>query len=78
MKIRPYLKLAARATKANVTRLAFPMKLTFCITYWCNYKCQTCNIWKMQPRDELTLDEIRLDRRYRWRSVAAQGLRRHL
>ena len=35
------------------------MKLTFCITYWCNYKCQTCNIWKMRPRDELTLDEIR-------------------
>jgi radical SAM protein with 4Fe4S-binding SPASM domain len=35
------------------------MKLTFCITYWCNYKCQTCNIWKMKPRDELTLEEIR-------------------
>ena len=59
MKVRPYATLAARATQANVSRLAFPMKLTFCITYWCNYKCQTCNIWKMKPRDELTLDEIR-------------------
>jgi len=59
VKIRPYATLAARATQANVSRLAFPMKLTFCITYWCNYKCQTCNIWKMKPRDELTLDEIR-------------------
>ena len=59
MKISPYVKLAARATRANVTRLDFPMKLTFCITYWCNYKCQTCNIWQMKPRDELTLDEIR-------------------
>ena len=58
MKIVPYAKLAARATKANVGRLAFPMKLTFCITYWCNYRCQTCNIWKMKPRDELRLDEI--------------------
>ena len=59
MKLRPYATLAAKATQANVSRLAFPMKLTFCITYWCNYKCQTCNIWKMKPRDELTLDEIR-------------------
>ena len=59
MKVVPYAKLAARAARANVARLDFPMKLTFCITYWCNYRCQTCNIWKMKPRDELTLDEIR-------------------
>jgi MoaA/NifB/PqqE/SkfB family radical SAM enzyme len=58
-RIRPYAVLAAAAAKANVTRLAFPMKLTFCITYWCNYRCQTCNIWKMKPTDELSLDEIR-------------------
>ena len=58
-RILPYAALAARAARANVGRLPFPMKLTFCITYWCNYKCQTCNIWKMKPRDELTLEEIR-------------------
>ena len=73
MSVRPYLKLAARATKANVARLAFPMKLTFCITYWCNYKCQTCNIWKMKPRDELTLEEIRrffqVSNRFSWIDV---------
>jgi len=34
------------------------MKLTFCVTYWCNYKCETCNIWKMKPKNELTLKEI--------------------
>jgi MoaA/NifB/PqqE/SkfB family radical SAM enzyme len=55
----PYLALASRAARANLGRLAFPMKLTFALTYWCNYKCQTCNIWKLKPRDELTLDEIR-------------------
>lgn len=55
----PYAALATRAARANLGRLPFPMKLTFCITYWCNYKCQTCNIWKMKPRDELSLDEIR-------------------
>jgi MoaA/NifB/PqqE/SkfB family radical SAM enzyme len=54
-----YVKLAARAVKANVGRPAFPFKLTFCLTFWCNYRCETCNIWKMKPRDELTLDEIR-------------------
>ncbi len=56
--IRPYVKLASNCLRANATRLDFPMKLTFCITYWCNYKCQTCNIWKMKPTDELSLEEI--------------------
>jgi MoaA/NifB/PqqE/SkfB family radical SAM enzyme len=58
-RLRPYAKLAARAARANFGRLDFPMKLVLCITYWCNYRCQTCNIWKMKPRDELSLDEIR-------------------
>jgi radical SAM protein with 4Fe4S-binding SPASM domain len=59
VKVRPYWALARRAAEANVRRLDFPFKLTFCITFWCNYRCETCNIWKMQPRDELRLDEIR-------------------
>ena len=58
-RLRPYVALAARAARANFVRPPFPYKLTFCVTYWCNYKCQTCNIWKMKPRDELRTDEIR-------------------
>ena len=58
-RVRPYLTLAARATKANLARLDFPMKLIFCVTYWCNYRCQSCNIWKMKPEDELQLEELR-------------------
>jgi radical SAM protein with 4Fe4S-binding SPASM domain len=58
-RVRPYVALARRAAEANVRRLDFPFKLTFCLTFWCNYRCQTCNIWKMKPRDELRLDEIR-------------------
>jgi Fe-coproporphyrin III synthase len=58
-RLRPYAALAARALQTNVMRPRFPYKLTFCLTYWCNYACQTCNIWKMKPRDELTLPEIR-------------------
>jgi radical SAM protein with 4Fe4S-binding SPASM domain len=57
-RIRPYYALAKRAAQANLGRLDFPFKLTFCITFWCNYRCETCNIWKMKPRDELRLDEI--------------------
>ena len=59
MRLRPYYALAKQALLDNVRRPDFPFKLTFCLTFWCNYACETCNIWKMQPRDELRLDEIR-------------------
>jgi MoaA/NifB/PqqE/SkfB family radical SAM enzyme len=59
MRLGPYAALAARALEANVRRPEHPYKLTFCVTFWCNYKCETCNIWQMKPRDELKLDEIR-------------------
>ena len=58
MRFAPYLALAGRALEANFRRLSHPYKLTFCLTFWCNYRCETCNIWKMKPRDELRLDEI--------------------
>jgi MoaA/NifB/PqqE/SkfB family radical SAM enzyme len=70
VRLRPYAVLAARAARANAGRLPFPMKLVFSITYWCNYGCTTCNIWKMKPRDELSLDEIRrffrVSNRFSW------------
>jgi Fe-coproporphyrin III synthase len=28
------------------------------VTYWCQYRCQTCNIWKRKPEHELTTDEL--------------------
>jgi MoaA/NifB/PqqE/SkfB family radical SAM enzyme len=36
-----------------------PYKLNFCITYWCQSRCLTCNIWQMKPKGELSIDEIR-------------------
>jgi radical SAM protein with 4Fe4S-binding SPASM domain len=39
--------------------LSKPYKLTFAVTYWCNYRCVHCNIWQKRPQNELTLDEIR-------------------
>ncbi len=29
-----------------------------CVTYWCQYRCKTCNIWQRKPKDELTTDEL--------------------
>jgi MoaA/NifB/PqqE/SkfB family radical SAM enzyme len=54
-----YLDFARNILSSNFGRLKFPYKLTFCVTYWCNYKCKTCNIWQRRPKDELTLEEIR-------------------
>jgi len=50
--------LAGRLAKANVARLAYPLKLNLALTYWCQYKCKTCNIWKRKPTDELTTAEV--------------------
>ena len=35
-----------------------PFKLTFAVTYNCNSKCSTCDIWKKKPEQELDIDEI--------------------
>jgi MoaA/NifB/PqqE/SkfB family radical SAM enzyme len=53
------LNLAKNILSSNFSRLNFPYKLTFVLTYWCNYKCKTCNIWQKKPENELTTDEIR-------------------
>lgn len=58
MKLLPYAHLGARVVKSNFSRLDFPYKLTYATTFWCNYKCQTCNIWEMKPRNEMSLEEI--------------------
>jgi len=35
-----------------------PYKLTFAVTYNCNSRCKTCNIWERESKNELTPDEI--------------------
>ena len=51
-------RLAGRLLKANAGRLAYPLKLNWSLTYWCQYRCKTCNIWQRRPVDELTTDEV--------------------
>src|SRR5215204_1448941 len=52
-----FLGLALLRTTAH--RPVSPLKLNLCLTYWCQYKCKTCNIWKRKPADELTTEEVR-------------------
>lgn len=49
---------AAALAKANVTRLSGPLKINLCVTYACQYRCKTCNIWQRKPTNELTREEL--------------------
>jgi radical SAM protein with 4Fe4S-binding SPASM domain len=51
-----HLGLALVRTTAG--RPAAPLKLNLCLTYWCQYRCKTCNIWRRKPSDELTTSEL--------------------
>ncbi len=54
-----FISLGMTALRSNFSTLGRPYKLTFSISYWCNSKCLTCNIWQIKPKGELTIDEIR-------------------
>ena len=56
--IHQYLNLTRRVLLSNLGRLSAPYKLTFAVTYRCNSRCKTCNIWKRKPADELSTEEI--------------------
>ena len=62
--------LAATALQSNFSQLKKPYKLNFAITYWCQSRCLSCNIWQFKPKGELTIDEIRefarKNRSFRW------------
>src|ERR1700741_5010232 len=49
----------AGVLNATFRRPRAPLKVNWCLTYWCQYRCKTCNIWQRKPTDELTTDEIR-------------------
>jgi MoaA/NifB/PqqE/SkfB family radical SAM enzyme len=53
-----FFKLGMAALKNNFTELDHPYKLNFCITYRCQSRCKTCNIWQLRPKNELWLGEI--------------------
>ena len=59
MKSGKLIGLGLNAAKSNFTELDRPYKMTFAITYKCQSRCLTCNIWQRKPVNELTVDEIR-------------------
>src|SRR3954451_7823958 len=50
--------LGAALLRTTTHRPTTPLKLNLCLTYWCQYRCKTCNIWQRKPADELTTAEI--------------------
>jgi radical SAM protein with 4Fe4S-binding SPASM domain len=53
-----YARAGAHVLRTTIGRPAVPLKLNWCLTYWCQYRCKTCNIWQLKPTDELTTDEV--------------------
>ncbi|MEM5831424.1 MAG: radical SAM protein [Candidatus Aenigmatarchaeota archaeon] len=54
----PSLKLFYRILKTNFG-IFNPFELNFAVTYLCNSRCKTCNIWKIKSKNELSLEEIK-------------------
>src|SRR5271155_4749594 len=59
MAVERLMSLANTAIKSNFVKLDRPYKLNYCITYWCQSRCLTCNIWQIKPKGELTIEEVR-------------------
>lgn len=47
---------ALKATYATGRILKLPVNITVSVSYRCNSRCKTCNVWLL-PNDDLTLDE---------------------
>ncbi|HLW03669.1 MAG TPA: radical SAM protein [Ktedonobacterales bacterium] len=45
-----------QAAYASGKPLALPMNLTISVSYRCNSRCKTCNVWQ-RPNDDFTLEE---------------------
>ena len=45
-----------RASYATGHMIRLPVNITVSVSYRCNSRCKTCNVWLL-PNDDLTLDE---------------------
>jgi radical SAM protein with 4Fe4S-binding SPASM domain len=54
----PYFYLARQALLSNLRRLPRPFKLTFALTYRCNFRCWSCRTWRRPPAPEMTAAEV--------------------
>ena len=51
--------LTKQILASNFRNVKFPYKLNFCLTYKCNSKCLSCDIWKIKSTNELNSDELK-------------------
>lgn len=56
--MRGYINLGYSILKSNFVRPSLPYKLSFILTYKCNFRCTICNIWKKRSENEMTCSEI--------------------
>ncbi len=71
MPLAKVIGIGAVALKSNIATLSMPYALNFAMTYECNSRCKTCNIWTIhRKKEELTLDEIKIfaknNNTFRW------------
>ncbi len=60
LRVTKLLGLGTQAIKTNVSTINLPYMLNFAMTYECNSRCKTCNIWQIhRKKEELTLEEIK-------------------
>ncbi len=52
--LRPQINLAKNILASNVRTPVRPYKATIAVTYRCNSRCTTCDIWKRQSTDGMT------------------------
>lgn len=64
------LKYLNKIIRSNFTRLPFPHKMSYIVTYRCNLRCKMCNIWKKDNDIELSLGELErffsMSNRFSW------------
>ena len=53
-KVARYAHMGGALLRSTATRPSSPLKLNFCLMYWCQYP-KTCNIWQRKPTDDLAV-----------------------
>lgn len=56
--MRAYYRLGKRIAQSNLWRLNEPYRVSFILTYKCNFKCKICNIWAKEKASEMELSDI--------------------
>jgi MoaA/NifB/PqqE/SkfB family radical SAM enzyme len=58
--LKSWVQLGARVAASGTGSLRHPYKLTYVVTKECHSRCVNCKIWQETPKNELTIEEVRL------------------